>query len=114
MATQTKPKTWTHEQQLEFELARDALSSLGAILFHYSRHTKDQELKRRIDERELELHNERYKFDGFDDEIVNAVNDTYWPLIRENSEDPRSYEEKAAAGIDEKYLTTKVDYDAYK
>jgi len=111
MTTQTKPKTWTHEQQLEYELARDALSSLEAILFHYKRHTKDPNLKERIEERELELYNERYKFDGFDDAIVKAVNDTYWKLIRENSEDSRSYEEKAAAGIDEKYLTTKVDYN---
>ncbi len=107
-------KTWTHEQQLEFELARDALSSLEAILFHYKRYIKDQKLKERIEERELELFKERYKFDGFDDEIVKAVNDTYWPLIRENSEDSRSYEEKAATGIDEKYLTTKVNYDAYR
>ncbi|SFV90188.1 hypothetical protein MNB_SV-4-1304 [hydrothermal vent metagenome] len=110
MTPQTKPKTWTHEQQLEYELARDALSSLEAILFHYKKHTKDPKLKERIEERELELFNKRYKFNGFDDAIVKAVNDTYWTLIRKNSEDPRSYEEKAATGINEKYLTTKVDY----
>ena len=107
MSAQTK--TLTYKQQLDYELARDALSSLEAILFHYKRYTKDLKLKERIEEREMELYNERYKFNGFDDEIVKAVNDTYWPLIRENSEDSRSYEEKAAAGIDERYLITKVD-----
>lgn len=106
-----KPKTWTYEQQIEYELALDTLSSLEAILRRQSRIITDKDRINKYKQRALELHKESRKFDGFDDGIVKDVNDTYSALIREYHTMGDTEEEIATIGLPDKFITIKVDYD---
>ena len=79
-----KPKTWSHDQHIEYELARHTISSLVAILRRQAYVTKDVMKKDVMKTRARELAQEKYNFDGFDDILVKKVNDTYSYLETSN------------------------------
>ncbi len=110
-----KEKKWTLDREISWEMALDAIKEIEGILVRSTYHIDDKEEIKRLDERALEIFKETDKFDMYDDEIVKAVNDTYWPLIRAYFEDPRDDEKELVA--DKRYevfLNTKVDYNAFK
>jgi hypothetical protein len=105
-------KTWTQDQQIQYELARDVLSSLSAILSRYQTRITDEKEKKLFFDRSVEISQEKSHFNGFDDEIVKTVIDTYSPLIKEYNDNWVSTEHLIKNGLDHKYITTKVNYDA--
>ncbi len=109
-----KEKKWTLDREISWEMALDAIKEIRGILVRSTYHIDDKEEIKRLDERALEIFKEKRNFDMYDDEIVKAVNDTYWPLIRAYFEDPLSEKELVAAKYYERFLNTKVDYNAFK
>ncbi len=109
-----KEKKWTLDREISWEMALDAIKEIRGILVRSRYFSDNEEEKQKLRERSLEIFKETDKFDMYDDEIVKAVNDTYWPLIRAYFEDPRSEKELVAAKYYERFLNTKVDYNAFK
>ena len=97
-----------------WEVALDALKRLEGIIFQYKRRINDKNLKKLLTNRGAELHKEYYEFDIHDDKIVEIINKTYWPLIKEHNEDKRTFKEKIADRAYEKILTTKINYNAIR
>ena len=112
---QSLGKTWSQDQQIMFELALDTLSSLAAILKRIGYNIDDKEKAEVYFSKALELHEERDIFDGFDDDIVKDIVETYSPLIREYYDMKQNARELAITGkgLPDKYFTTKVDYAKY-
>jgi len=106
----TKPKTWSYDQQIQYELARDTISSLAAILSRQSRVIKDTDKIKIMKKRASELGKEVQHFNGFDDVIVKNVITTYSALIREYHTMGTTEAEIAAIGLPDKFFTTKVEY----
>jgi len=107
----TKPKTWSYDQQIQFELANDTITSLQAILLRQSWVIDDEVKKEVLQTRAVELYGEMNNYNGFDDEIVKDVIDTYSALIREYHTMGTSEEEIAAKGLPDKFITTRVKYE---
>ena len=107
----TKPKTWSYNQQIQFELANDTITSLRAILLRQSRVIKDANKIENFKKRATELYAEMNNYDGFDDEITKDVIDTYSALIREYHRMGTSEEEIAAKGLPDKFITIRVKYE---
>jgi len=105
-------KTWSQDEQIQYELARDVISSLASVLSRVGSRTNDLKVKMRLKTRAVELRKEVLLFDGFDTDIVKSVITTYSPLTREYCDSNLSKEDIATIGLDEKYLNTKVNYDA--
>lgn len=106
----TKPKTWSYDQQIQYELARDTISSLAAILSRQSRVIKDANKIAIMKKRASSLKKEVRYFNGFDDEIVKNVITTYSALIREYHTMGTTEAEIAEIGLPDKFFTTKVEY----
>jgi hypothetical protein len=107
-----KNNTWTYDQQIQYELALDTISSLKAILRRQAYVIKDEKKIKALRARSIELAKEKYNFNGFDDEIVKSVIDTYSELIREYYTMGETEEEIANIGLPDKFITTKVIYKA--
>ncbi len=108
-----QPKTWSYDQQIQYELARDTLSSLAAILSRQSRVIENEEKISAYKKRSIELSKEKRFFNGFDDEIVKDVVQTYSALIREYHTMGSNEGEIAAKGLPQKFIDTKVNYAKY-
>jgi len=105
-------KTWSYEQELEFELALDMLSSYASLL----RRVSFKMMDKKIDEVEINKiqdcavkikHESRY-FDVVDDEKVAHVINVYSKLMKDFNRDYPSEELAAEKGIASKYLETKA------
>jgi len=105
------PKTWSQDEQIQYELARDTISSLASILSRHAARIDDDKKTERLIYRAVALKRETNNFNGFDTEIVKAVIDTYAPLVKNYYDSEVSEEDLAVIGLDEKYLTTQVKYD---
>ena len=105
------PKTWSQDEQIQYELARDTISSLASILTRHAARIDDEEKTKELIFRAVALKKETNFFNGFDTEIVKNVIDTYSPLVKEYYNSDASEEDLATIGLKEKYITTKVNYD---
>lgn len=139
---QQEDKVMTYEQEMQYELAKDIIGWLAAALSRYAEYIKDRNNKDSIlhndspmipytkeresknfasleqeieafENRERELRKEKKILYDIDDKKMQEVIDTYSALLREYDEDKRSEKQKAAEGIDLKFIETKVDYDAF-
>ena len=111
-----KDKKWTEDRDIQWELALDAIKEIKGILARSGYYCDNEEEIKKMDERSLELHKEKNNFDMYDDEIVKAVNDTYWPLIKKDTQlyREKGSREKMVADKDyEMFLNTKVDYSVF-
>jgi len=113
-------ETWSQEQQIKYEFARDTISSLSALLSRYSywleildknNTTIEKNYIERINKRAIELSKEIRLFNGFDEEIIQEIIKKYSPLIKKYNDSFNSDEAAAKEGLDEQYLTTKVIYN---
>jgi len=107
----TRQKTWSYDQQIQYELALDTISSLKAILRRQAHIIKDVMKKDVMKTRANELAQEKHNFNGFDDKIVKSVISTYSALIREYHTMGTTEAEIAAIGLPDKFFTTKVEYE---
>jgi len=105
------PKTWSQDEQIQYELARDTISSLASILTRHAARIDDEKKREELIFRAVSLNKETNNFNGFDTEIVKSVINTYAPLIKEYYDSEVSEEDLAVIGLNKKYLTTKVKYD---
>jgi hypothetical protein len=101
-------KTWNQKQQIRYEYARDVISSLEAILLRHTTKTTDSDEIQKCRARIAELGRETQNFNGFDDDIVELVIDTYTPLLNDYRNEPHHDR------LNEKYLNTKVDYEPHR
>ena len=107
----TKQKTWSYDQQIQYELARDTISSLKAILLRQSWVIENADKIKILQKRASELGKEVNHFDGFNDKIIKSVISTYSPLIREYYTMGTTEAEIASIGLPDKFFTTKVAYE---
>ena len=111
---QSEGNTWSQDQQIMFELALDTITSFSAIFSRISYYIEDKEKEEVYSNRSVEIHKETNFFNGFDDDIINDIVDTYSPLIREYYDMDGSDEEIAKKGdLPDKYFTTRVHYAKY-
>lgn len=110
---------WTDEQQVEYEFARDTISSLSALLSRYTywrellgkaKTKKEINYLARVNERSIELAKEMKLFDGFDTDIIQDIINKYSPLIKEYHDTFDSDETAGEKELDKRYLLTKVLY----
>ena len=113
MRPQSDGNTWSQDQQIQFELANDTLTSLSAIFSRISYNIDDKEKAEVYFSKALELHKERHIFNGFDDDIVKDIVQTYSALIREYHDMKQNSRELAQVGLPDKFFTTRVDYGKY-
>lgn len=103
-------KTWSYDEQIQYELARDTISSLSAILLRQSRIIKDENKIQSLKTRATELNKEIQYFDGWNVAAVKSIIETYSPLIREYHDMGTTEKEIAEIGLPDKFITTKVTY----
>lgn len=108
-------KTWDNEQQIQYELARDMLSSYSAQLSRVAFKMMDKNMDeveiKKITIRASEITKEKKYFNGFDDKKVANVINVYSKLMREFDEEYSSEELATEKGIASKYLETKALYN---
>lgn len=102
--------TWSYDQQIQYELARDTLSSLSSILSRQSYILDDKEKAEIYINRSVEISKEKHFFNGFNDAIIKDVIQTYSPLIREYHTLGVTEEEIGDKGLPQEFISNKVDY----
>ena len=105
-------KTWSYEQELEFELALDMLSSYASLLRRVSFKMMDKKIDEveinKIQDCIIKTHQESRSFNAFEDEKVAHVINVYSKLMKDFDRDYPSEEIAAEKGIASKYLETKA------